>query len=327
MSLKSSLADCWPAGAARSPKKASNAAATRSVAAGSLWVSGKRSNSSNSGSSGHPDAWHSAVTIRRIASRIVRRVESLNVRTLSCSVADSGMTLLLVPAWRLPTVSTAVSPGATSRETTVCSRTTIIAARTTGSIAACGMEPCAPRPCTVMRMLSAADSAAPARVPTCPARSGITCLASATCGVGTRSASPASTMPRAPSPTSSAGWKSTIQGAGPVLPTVGEQLRGAGQAGHVDVVAAGVHHRHLVAVGVGAGDLAGVGQSGGLPDRERIHVRPQQHRPAVPVVQDADHTGAAHPLVHLETGTPEPAGHQARGPRLLVGQLGVLVDV
>ena len=43
------------------------------------------------------------------------------------------MTLLFVPAWMLPTVRTAGSPGATSRETTVCSRTTIIAARTTGS--------------------------------------------------------------------------------------------------------------------------------------------------------------------------------------------------
>ena len=90
------------------------------------------------------------------------------------------MTLLFVPAWMLPTVSTAVSPGATSRETTVCSRTTIIAASTTGSTAACGIEPCAPRPCTVIRMLSAADSTGPARVPTCPAGNGSTCWASAT---------------------------------------------------------------------------------------------------------------------------------------------------
>ena len=51
------------------------------------------------------------------------------------------MTLLFVPAWMLPTVSTAVSPGDTSRETTACSRTTIIAARTTGSTAAWGIDP------------------------------------------------------------------------------------------------------------------------------------------------------------------------------------------
>jgi hypothetical protein len=56
------------------------------------------------------------------------------------------MMLLLVPTWMLPTVRTAVSVGATSRETTVCSRTTIDAASTTGSTVACGIDPCPPRP-------------------------------------------------------------------------------------------------------------------------------------------------------------------------------------
>lgn len=60
------------------------------------------------------------------------------------------MTLLLVPAWMLPTVSTPVSVGGTSRATTVCSRTTIIAASTTGSTAACGIDPWAPRPVEVL---------------------------------------------------------------------------------------------------------------------------------------------------------------------------------
>ena len=95
------------------------------------------------------------------------------------------MTLLLVPAWMLPTVRTAVSVGGTSRATTVCSRTTIIAASTTGSTAACGIEPCAPRPCTVIRMLSAADRIGPAWVPTRPAGKGMTCWASATSTSGT----------------------------------------------------------------------------------------------------------------------------------------------
>ena len=65
---------------------------------------------------------------------------------LSWSTAESGMMLLFVPAWMLPTVSTANSPGAVSRATTVCSRTTIIAAKTTGSTAACGIDPWPPRP-------------------------------------------------------------------------------------------------------------------------------------------------------------------------------------
>lgn len=41
----------------------------------------------------------------------------------------------------------------------------IIAASTTGSTAACGIEPCAPRPYTVMLMLSAADRTAPDLAP------------------------------------------------------------------------------------------------------------------------------------------------------------------
>ena len=51
------------------------------------------------------------------------------------------------------------------RATTVCSRTTIIAASTTGSTATCDIDPCAPRPWTVTRIPSAADRIGPARCP------------------------------------------------------------------------------------------------------------------------------------------------------------------
>jgi len=56
------------------------------------------------------------------------------------------MTLPRVPAWTAPTVTIAVSPGVTSRATTVWSRTMIIAASTTGSTVFCGRAPCPPRP-------------------------------------------------------------------------------------------------------------------------------------------------------------------------------------
>ena len=95
----------------------------------------------------------------------------------------------------------------------------------------------------------------------------------------------------------------------------------------MDVVAAGVHHRHLVAVRVGAGGRAGVGQTGCLPHRQRVHVRPQQHRGAVAVAQHTDDAGAAYPLVHLEPGLAQPLGDRRRGPPLLVGQLRVPVQV
>lgn len=135
------------------------------------------------------------------------RVASSYVRTLSSRTARSGMTLGPLPAWMLPTVTTAGVVAASSRETTVCSRTTTDAAITTGSTDAWGAEPCAPRPCTVTRRLSAADRKDPERVPTYPAGYGSTCWARTTSGRGDLSVRPSSTMARAPAPFSSEGWK------------------------------------------------------------------------------------------------------------------------
>src|SRR6185437_11641458 len=118
------------------------------------------------------------------------------------------MTLLLVPAWQLPTVSTAVSPGATPRDTTVCSRTMTIAASTTGSMVFCGMEPWPPRPYTVMFMLSAADRHAPGAV------AGLL-----------------------------GGLEQRDQGPVPLAAMTGQKLARPGQAGHMDVVTAGMRHR------------------------------------------------------------------------------------
>ena len=74
MLLKSSLTVCRSICTARSPKCALKAAATRSVVAGSLSVSGKLSRVSKSGSWGEPEAWHSARTIRWIAASMRWRV-------------------------------------------------------------------------------------------------------------------------------------------------------------------------------------------------------------------------------------------------------------
>jgi hypothetical protein len=67
--------------------------------------------------------------------------------------------------------------------------------------------------------------------------------------------------------------------------------------------------------------------TGRLPHRKRVHVHAEQHRRAVSIAQDAHHAGAADLLVHVEPGAAEPGGDQARGPRLLVRQLRVPVDV
>jgi hypothetical protein len=130
---------------------------------------------------------------------------------LSCRTAWSGITLLLVPACTLPTVRTAVSPGVTSRETTVCSRTMIMAASTTGSMQSWGRAPWPPRPYTVTLMLSSVAMKSPDRVPAVPAIPGSRCWVRATSGIGMRLNSPPPTMPWAPSPVSSAGWNSAIR--------------------------------------------------------------------------------------------------------------------
>ena len=71
---------------------------------------------------------------------------NLTARGYHVHVAAYAATDLAVPAWLLLTVNTAGSVGAISRAITVCSRATIMAASTTGSTEACGIDPCAPRP-------------------------------------------------------------------------------------------------------------------------------------------------------------------------------------
>ena len=96
------------------------------------------------------------------------------------------MMFALVPAGRRPTVTTAKSAAATSRDTTVWSRITIAAAITTGSTVVSGMDPWPPRPWSVIRTVSVAAYAGPACSPTKPAGSGVTCWPRTTSGLGKR---------------------------------------------------------------------------------------------------------------------------------------------
>ena len=126
----------------------------------------------------------------------------------SFSVAWSGITFAESPACTEPTVTTAKVPGASSRETIVCRRVTAAHAVTTGSLARCGIEPWLPEPGTVTVTVVAVESTGPAAAPTAPPGSVVsTCWASATSTSGILSASPSSTMARAPAARSSPGWK------------------------------------------------------------------------------------------------------------------------
>ncbi len=85
------------------------------------------------------------------------------------------MMFSFVPAWKVPTVTTAMSRGSTVRDTTVCSRVTTCAPSTTGSMECCGCEPWACRPCRVTRHESAIAMAVPTGSETVPASEGMTC--------------------------------------------------------------------------------------------------------------------------------------------------------
>jgi hypothetical protein len=117
------------------------------------------------------------------------------------------------------------------------------------------------------------------------------------------------------------------QGAVPVRGPFGQQLRGPEQRSDMDVVPARVHHRHLVAVGVGGPDGAGVMQPGRLEHGQRVHVRTQQHGRTLPISQDPDDAGPAYPVVHLKPGSAQPLHDFAGRGEFLMRQLGVLVQI
>jgi hypothetical protein len=94
-------------------------------------------------------------------------------------VASSGITLSVVPAWKLPVVMTTGSNTSNLLVTMVCSASTISHAAGIGSAARCGMDACPPRPCTVTVIWSAAASIGPGRVENVPqgSRFEVTCRA------------------------------------------------------------------------------------------------------------------------------------------------------
>src|SRR3546814_7727449 len=89
------------------------------------------------------------------SSDLADRVRSETARIVPHSVAVSGMTLVVVPARILATVTTAGSKASTRRVTMACRLLTISQAIGIGSAAWWGMDAWPPRPRTVMRNSSA----------------------------------------------------------------------------------------------------------------------------------------------------------------------------
>jgi hypothetical protein len=98
----------------------------------------------------------------------------------------------------------------------------------------------------------------------------------------------------------------------------GRCVRGSREPGDVQIVAAGMHH---------AVDGGGVLETGGLLDRQRVHVSAQPHGRAVTMDEDPDHSGATDAFRHGVAGRTQPRGEFRCGAVLLEGELRVAVEV
>src|SRR5207248_207080 len=82
----------------------------------------------------------------------------------------------------------------------------------------------------------------------------------------------------------------------------GQAPRGADEAGHVDVVAAGVHHADRSARRIGRLRPAGVRNPRGLDHGKRVHVGAHQDDGSRAVLQDPDDPELAHARRDLGPG-------------------------
>ena len=95
----------------------------------------------------------------------------------------------------------------------------------------------------------------------------------------------------------------------------------------MNVVAAGMHHAHLVAVPVDGGRCRGVRKTGLFDHRQAVHVGPHHHQRPISVLKHGDHAGAADVLRHLEADGAQFFGHARGGLVLHQRQLGIAVKM
>ncbi len=98
----------------------------------------------------------------------------------------------------------------------------------------------------------------------------------------------------------------------------GQRVGGSGEPRDVQIVTAGMHH---------AVNGGGVLQTGGLLDRQCVHVAAQPHGRTLAVGENTDHPGTADALRHVVAGGPQPSGELRGGAVLLEGELRVTVEV
>jgi len=71
---------------------------------------------------------------------------------------------------------------------------------------------------------------------------------------------------------------------------------GADQAGHVNIMTAGMHHLHFIAISVDLGCNRCIGKPGFLRYRQPIHIGAHHHQRSGAILQDGNHPGATDTL-------------------------------
>src|SRR3954462_4778545 len=208
------------------------------------------------------------------------------------------MMLLLEPTAILPTVSTTKSPGFVSRDTIVCSRSTTCDASTTVSTLLCGIEPCAPFPWRVIRMLSPAESTGPVCVPDSARRECKHVLGERDIGLGNPIAQPIVHHRLGTAGNFFGRLKQRDERAAPRAARLREEFRGAEQTRHMRIMTTRVAHIDRSAILCGRSRRR-VWQAGGFFHRKRVHVCPREHSAALSTTQNADDTCPADPFEDL----------------------------
>ena len=116
-------------------------------------------------------------------------------------------------------------------------------------------------------------------------------------------------------------------GAAPAGLVLDEPLRRADEASHVHVVTTGVHHADFPPLPVPGRHLAGVGQACLLDDRQGVHVGADKHDRAGPVLDQTHDPELSHPGGDLRARFLQSLGHLGGRLHLLVGQLGMSMEV
>ena len=123
------------------------------------------------------------------------------------------------------------------------------------------------------------------------------------------------------------GLEQELHRAGELGAIFRQDLGHAHQDGDMGVVTAGMHDAGHLALPHGL-RLGGEGQVDPLLDRQRIHVGAQRHdRAGLAALEHADHAGFADPGRDLVAQGAQVPGRQRRRARLVIGKLGMLMDV